>query len=318
MSVLVCGATGRLGQALVARLEAAGRSVRVLTRRPYRAMVLFGERVPMFEWHPLSEDIPAEATAGVTAVVHLMGESLSGRPTKDKLERIRISRVTATARLGGAFAGRPVRVVAASVPYLDRRPGRDSIDESEPRGIAKSALENMAQAHEAALEALSAQGARVVIVRLGLILAAEGVLPLLARLADRPLGLGLHGALIPAIDIEDAAALLESLLDRPDLEGPLHGVAPEPLRGEDLMALLAAAAGRTPRMIVPQRLIRRSVGEFAPFLTNRSRVVPRRLAEAGAVFLHPDPKASVARILMRDQPQPTKPARTWKFWQARP
>ena len=290
MGVLVTGATGRLGQALVARLQAEGRDVRILTRRLYRAIALFGDGLPIHEWHPLSEEVPPQAIDGVTAVAHFMGEPLAGRPTTDRIERIRTSRLTGTARLATAFARRRVRIVAASFPCLDRVVRRDPVDESEPRGKAKTTLESMAQAYEAALEAMSSQGASVAMVRLGLLLAPEGTLSAAARLADWRLGLDLRSALIPAIDIEDAAALFGGLLGRNDVQGFVHGMAPEPLRGEDLMALLAAASGAMPRVKLPDRLARRALGELTPFLLNGSHLVPRRLMEAGAVFLHPDPK----------------------------
>jgi uncharacterized protein len=316
MSVLVTGATGRLGQALVARLQAEGRDVRILTRRLYRAIALFGDGLRIHEWHPLSEEIPPAATAGVSVVAHLMGEPLAGRPTADKIERIRVSRLTATARLAAAFAGRRVRVVGASVPYLDGKARAEPIDESQPRGAAKSALESMAQAYEAALRAMAAEGASVAIVRLGLILAPEAGLSVPLRLADWRLGLGLENALIPAIDIEDAAALFGGLMDRSDLQGPVHGIAPQPLRGEDLMALLAEAAGRAPRVTLPRHLARRTLGELSPFFLNRSHVVPRRLIEAGAVFLHPDPKAGAARILAQRTAGSTLRLAMWPFARA--
>ena len=316
MSVLVTGATGRLGQALVARLQAEGRDVRILTRRLYRAIAVFGDSLPIHEWHPLSEEVPPAATAGVSVIAHLMGEPLAGRPTADKIERIRASRLTATARLAAAFAGRQVRVVAASVPYLDGKAQADPIDESQPRGNATSALESMAQAYEAALEAMAAQGPSVAIVRLGLILAPEGTLSVPVRLANWRLGLDLAGSLIPAIDIEDAAALFGGLLDRSDLQGPVHGIAPEPLRGRDLMALLAVAADRAPRVRLPRRLAHRFVGELSPFLLNRSHVVPARLMQAGAVFLHPDPKASAARILASPAAPSARRLSMWPFARA--
>ena len=317
MGVLVTGATGRLGQTLVARLQAEGRDVRILTRRPYRAIALFGDSLPIHEWHPFSEEIPAQAIAGVTTVAHLMGEPLAGRPTADKIERIRTSRLTATTRLAAAFAGRRVRVVAASVPSLDRIVRREPVDELEPRGKPKTALESMAQAYETALEAMASQGASVAIVRLGLLLAPDGTLSAPARLADWRLGLDLRRALIPAIDIDDAAALFGGLLDRNDLQGFVHGIAPEPLRGEDLMALLAAASGAMPRMKLPHRLARRAMGELMPFLLNGSHIVPRRLTEAGAVFLHPDPKTSVARILAQRTARSSRRLTVWPFARAR-
>jgi NAD dependent epimerase/dehydratase family enzyme len=298
MSVLVTGATGRLGQALVAHLLAEGRSVHILTRRPFRAATLFGDAVAIHEWHPLSEDVPIDALAGVTAVAHLMGEPFWGRASADKLQRIRQSRLTPTRRLVAGIAGRAVRLVAASVPCLGPHATDVQVEDGQPHSGSGTALGAVAREYEEILGAYGVQGASVAVVRLGLLLGlgSDGPLQRLAGLARR-FRLPLEGSRIPVIDVEDAAALFAGLLDRTALQGALHGVAPEPLRGEDLIACIAQASGKRPRLRLPRPLIRRSLGEFSAFLVNRAHVAPTRLLEAGATFRHPDPRMSLARAL---------------------
>jgi hypothetical protein len=299
MSVLVTGATGRLGQRLVARLLAGQKAVAILTRRPFLAAAMYGNRIPIHEWHPFTEDVPAEAVSGTTAVAHLGAEPWSGRSTAHKRERLHASRLTTTAKLLAAFGTRPVRIVTVSVPNIGHGQGSAPIDETVPRpATSRTRLEAVARAHEEAAMAGRSASTSLAIVRLGLLLGAEPPFPALDRLARRRVGLDLYDSLIPVIDVEDAAALVAGLLEHAQLEGPVNGVAPEPLRGEDLMRLVAEASGARPRVLLPRGFARSVAGELSPLLLNRACIVPRRLLEAGAIFMHPDPKVSLARTLM--------------------
>lgn len=90
-TTLVTGATGRLGQLVVARLVEKGQKVRILTRRPEAAFALFGSRVEiasgsfadrnsldnalngthrLFLLSPLSEALSLEQTAVIDAAVN--------------------------------------------------------------------------------------------------------------------------------------------------------------------------------------------------------------------------------------------------------
>lgn len=313
MSVLVTGGTGRLGQALIGRLLAEGRSVRILTRRPFRAAELYGDRVGIHEWHPLSEDVPEEALSGVTAIAHLMAEPLWGRTGASKLERIRVSRLTPTAKLVAALGQRRVRLVMASMPPLSSSPSPEA-EEQQDHAPDATPLSAIMRTHEDAAGACREQGSSLAIVRLGLVLGPDELLSPLTRLARWRACPALEGSLIPVIDIEDAAALFAGLLDQPVLEGVVNGVAPEPLRGEDLVKLVTQSCGVAPRVVLPRRLTRRIFGELSHFLLNRTPVTPRRLLEAGALFACPDPKISIARMLAeQSRGTPSRPLRVWPF-----
>ena len=75
MKVLVTGASGLIGSALVARLAAGGHEVVRLTRAEPRGP---GE----FRWDPAAGEIDPAALDGVDAVVHLAGETVAGRWTR--------------------------------------------------------------------------------------------------------------------------------------------------------------------------------------------------------------------------------------------
>ena len=78
--VTVTGATGLIGRRLVRALHERGDEVIVLSRSPDRARELYGFDAQ--GWDPGAGPAPAEALAGRDAVVHLAGEDVAQRWTK--------------------------------------------------------------------------------------------------------------------------------------------------------------------------------------------------------------------------------------------
>jgi NAD dependent epimerase/dehydratase family enzyme len=310
MRVLVTEATGDLGQVLVRRLVADGHAVSVLTRMPFLASSLLGSSVRVHEWHPLSEDLPADAVAGVSAVAHLMDEPVWGKPARDRLVHVKASRAAETEKLMAALAGRQVRLVAASRVCTSASPDAEIGKEDVPRQEPQAPFEAALLRHEERLAQARSAGNSVAVVRLGLVLGNADTLAPLRRLAMRRIGFSLEGSVIPAIDIEDAAALFAGLLDLPDIEGYLNGVAPEPLHGEDLVQAITDIGGR-PLIRMPRRAFTRYAGELAPSLLNRVAIAPSRLLQAGARFENPDPKVSLLRTLA---PPGTADSRRFRLW----
>lgn len=296
MTVLVTGATGCLGQVLVARLLAEGRRVAILTRRPFRARTLFADRVAIHEWHPLSEPVPAEALEGVTGILHLMGEPLAGAPSHDRFQLVLASRTNASRKLAEAIAGRQIRLIAASLAIGPDGDGGD-VDEDTAASREPTALERAVAAWEAEVLAAAVTGNSVANVRLGLMAGAGCPLAELVALARNGIALDLRGALIPAIDVADAAAMLSGLLAHPHLTGTILGIAPEPVKGEALARLLAAASPLPAPLRLPKALLRHRLGSVMALVDNRRRMVPKRLIELGAEFAVPDPLPSLERAV---------------------
>ena len=89
MNVLISGATGSFGSALIPALKADGHQVTRLTRSP-RSEDDIG-------WDPLAGEIDTARLGGHDAVVHLAGETLTEVPwTSEKKGRIMNSRAAGT------------------------------------------------------------------------------------------------------------------------------------------------------------------------------------------------------------------------------
>lgn len=305
MNILVTGATGLIGVKLVERLLREGHKVAIATRRPFRAEDLFAQRVRAFEWHPSCDAAPTAMADGIEAVVHLAAPA-SDAPGDD-------ARRLAADRLAVLFHGRPIRLVVA-MPIVAPT-GGDVMTEASRLAPADPARATDIAAAEARCNALAADSASVVIVRLGLLLDADGIFGDLADLARRGLEPRFAGACIPVIDPEDAVAMLAGLVGRPEFTGPVLGVAPEPLPGALLDAQLRRLRRFPLALPMGRRLVERRLGPLAALLYNRTRIVPQRLIEAGAGFLHPDARPRLEALVTRLASD--VPERAWP-WRAKP
>src|SRR5438552_2048881 len=97
MKILIAGASGLVGSALVSQLKAEGAEVTPLVRSAAKS----GE----IEWHPSHGTIDVPALEGSDAVINLAGEGIAnGRWTKEKKRRILDSRVNGTRLLSETMA----------------------------------------------------------------------------------------------------------------------------------------------------------------------------------------------------------------------
>jgi hypothetical protein len=169
MNILVSGASGQIGQALIPVLTAGGHRVICLVRFKPRG------REPLVYWDPAGGDIDTPTLEGFDAVVHLAGEPITGRWNAAKKRAIRDSRVKSTRLLCETLArlsSRPRVLVAASASgyYGDR--GDEVLREES--GAGSSFLSQVCQEWEAATGPAAARGIRVVNLRFGFVLSATG------------------------------------------------------------------------------------------------------------------------------------------------
>jgi uncharacterized protein len=279
-SVAVTGASGLVGTALCARLEADGARVLRLVRRPART-------AQELAWDPAAGRLDAAALEGVEAAVHLAGVNLAaGRWSARRKRELWASRVESTALLARTLAGlaRPPRVlaVASAVGYYGDR-GEALLDEGASRGAGF--LAELCEAWEAAAEPARAAGIRTVHVRTGVVLAGGG--GMLARLA--PLfALGLGGALgsgrqrMSWIALDDLLAVFRLVLREERWSGPVNAVAPDAPSNAEFTRALARVLRRPALLRVPAWAIRLGLGQLGrEALLAGQRVVPARLRAAG-------------------------------------
>ncbi len=302
MDVLISGATGLVGGRLTARLAAAGHRCRALSRDPAHARARVPALAEAYPWSPTEEPPPPEALRGVDAVVHLAGESVVGRWTEAKRRAIHDSRVIGTRNLVTALRALeapPTLVSASAIGFYGDR-GDLPLTESAPAG--EGFLADVCRGWEAAAAEAEALGARVVRLRIGLVLGARGG-ALDAML--RPFRLGLGGPLGGGlqwwswIHLEDVVGLIEQALVDDRLRGAVNATAPQPLRQREFARVLGRSLGRWAVLPVPRRALELALGDFASELLASRRVLPRAAEEARFAFAYPALEDALADLLRR-------------------
>jgi uncharacterized protein len=287
MNVLLTGATGLIGSALRPFLEARGCRVVSLRRRRGQAAA------PTAVWNPAERTIDLSSAGPLDAVVHLAGESIAQRWTSAAKERIRASRVDGTRLLCEAITRLPrppqTLVSASAVGFYGHR-GEELLDERS--GGGSGFLADTCREWEAATAPAAAQGIRVVLLRLGIVLTPPG--GALARMLPA-FRLGLGGRLGCGdqywswITLGDLLRAIWHVLEQEDFRGPANAVAPGAVTNADFTRTLAAALRRPTLAPVPAWAVKLLLGEMGmEALLASTRVSSTRLLETGFTFHHPE------------------------------
>jgi hypothetical protein len=303
MKVIVTGSTGLVGRALVRSLLSDGHSVTRLVRGEAQAFSAPGTKA--VHWEPEKGIVNAQELEGHDAAVHLAGEPIAeGRWDEEKKRRIRESRVQGTRLLAETLAGlneKPSALVSASAIgfYGDR--ADEALHEESASG--EGFLSEVCREWEKATLPASQAGIRVVHLRIGLVLSADGGgLPKMLT----PFKLGVGGRVgsgrqyMSWITLEDLVRIIRRALDDEHLRGPINAVAPDAVTNEEFTKSLGHALGRPTVLPVPAFAARLAFGEMADaLLLSSARVVPTRLQEAGFEFTHPQLEGALKHVLKK-------------------
>lgn len=301
MKVAVTGATGFLGTGLVQGLLSQGHGVHVLTRDVARALEKLPPGVTGAPFDGRTALAP-EALAGADAVIHLAGEPVAQRWSRDAKQRIHDSRVQGTRTLVEAMkaAGTVKRFVSTSaIGYYGGAREAEPLTEQSPPG--DDFLARVCVDWEA--EAWGARGAGIgtVVVRMGVVLHPDGgalhkMLPPFRMGAGGPVGSGRQ--YVSWIHREDAQALLRFALEHAPLEdGPVNATAPEPVTNAAFAHALGHALGRPSVMHIPAFVVKAAMGEMAKVVLEGQRVLPERARESGFTFRFPELEAALKHLL---------------------
>src|SRR5437016_11290076 len=278
MKILVAGATGLVGSALIPALESDASEITRLVRSSPKANEI--------EWHPNHGQIDAARLEGFDAIINLAGESIAeGRWTDEKKRKIRDSRVNGTNLLSEAIAKlatKPRVFLCASATgfYGDR--DDEILDETSESG-GGGFLATVCREWEDATEPATKAGVRVVNLRFGPILAREG--GMLGKMLT-PFKMGMGGKVgsgkqyISWVAIDDVLGAIKLALADDSIHGPLNVVSPNPVTNEEFTRMLGEVLSRPTVMSIPGFAARLAFGEMADemLLVGQSHV-PKKLKD---------------------------------------
>lgn len=239
-------------------------------------------------WDP-ARPISSETVSGFDAVIHLAGESIIGRWTAVKKEKIRESRIAGTSNLAQALANAKVKprvfISSSAIGYYGDR-GDEILKEESPAGTGF--LPEVCREWEVATEAAAEAGIRTVQIRTGIVLSTAG--GALAKMLT-PFKLGLGGIVgsglqwMSWIDVRDMVGAIQHIVKTDQLRGPVNLVAPTPVRNAEFTKTLASVLSRPAFFPMPAFVVKLVFGEMGEtVLLGSQRVEPRQLVASGYPF----------------------------------
>ncbi len=297
MKIAISGGTGFVGEALTEHFTSQGNHVFILTRNPDGRPPK--ENVTYVKW--LSEDADYTELAGVEAFINLAGETINGKWTDEKKDKILSSRIQATRemlRIIEKMDPKPHTLINASAIGYYGTSENEKFDE-QTTDAGNDFLAKVTEKWEA--EAIRAEqyGVRVVRTRFGLILdKEEGALPRMALpyklYAGGPIGSG--DQWYSWIHIDDIVYLIDFALHNESVTGPVNATSPHPVQMDDFGRLLGRTLNRPHWLPLPGIVLRTTLGEMSTLILDGQKVFPQIALERGYKFKYPTLSAALSAI----------------------
>lgn len=305
MKIVIAGGAGFIGRAM-ARAWASKHRLMVLTRAPERTQPLLPEGARAVGWDGKDLGEWVQQLEGADALINLAGESIAQRWTPAVKQRLWDSRVKTTELLVRAVqqVSVPPRLMlqASAIGIYEQSPDA-TLDESSPP--ASGFLAELGKAWEAAAQPVQERGVRLCVMRIGVVLGEGG--GALERMLT-PFKLGVGGPLgsgkqwLSWIHLDDVVGAAAFLTERGDLSGAFNFTAPNPVTMNEFAKTLGKVLLRPSLLRAPAFALRLMLGEAADLLLQGSRVLPKRLFEAGYVFKYPTLEDALRNLLASDKP----------------
>lgn len=294
MKVVVSGASGLIGSALVPALEAAGHDVLKLVRRePAGPSEL--------RWDPAAGQLAADRLRGVDAIVNLSGANIDRRWMDDAKREILESRTQTTgllARVAATLEPRPTTLLNAGGTGIYGNRGDDIL--TEEAGPGGGFLAEVMRQAEAASQPARDAGVRVVHFRQGIVLSREGgalrrMLPFFKLGVGGPVGSGKQWW--SWVSRSDAVSAYRFVLES-DIDGAVNLVSPNPATSTQFARALGRAVRRPAVLPAPGFAMKLLFGQKGEeVLLFGQRALPSRLLDAGFTFEQPTLDVALERAL---------------------
>ena len=297
MNILIAGASGFIGKALVDALKKHNK-ITVLGRNETILRQLFPINTTYCTWDTLFQ-LDAH---NYDAVINLCGYNIAARRWTDTAKKQLIdSRVTTSEILTNWMMhhkAKPHFLCANAVGIYGLQENGDEttldentvIDTSNPKDF----LSEIGIKWQAALQPAIDYGIPVTTTRFGVVLKkSDGMLKKLYPSFYLGLGsiIGDGAQMLSWIHIDDLVSAVSFLLNKPELSGPFNVTSPQPVSQAQFARALAKTMHRPLFFKIPSFLIRLLFGEMGEcLLLKGQRVIPKRLLDIGFQFRYPSIK----------------------------
>lgn len=300
MNVLITGATGLIGQEIVKQCHKKGFNVHYLTTS--KSKLNTESNYKGFYWNPKNNEIDHNCFEGVSAIINMVGASISKRWTDDYKKVILESRTKTVQLLQDTIKTHNYKidnVVSASAIGIYPTSLVNYYEETNTE-ISESFLGKVVHEWEDAVDGFKTLGCKVAKIRIGLVLATNGgALPEIIK----PMKFGAGAAFGSGkqwqswIHIQDLAKLFVFALEH-KLEGIYNGVAPNPVSNEDLTKV-AASVLEKPLILpnIPRLPMKLALGEMHILLFESQRVSSQKIESSGFNFKYVNLRPALEDLL---------------------
>jgi hypothetical protein len=300
MTVLITGATGLIGQEIVKLCHAQEITVHYLTTS--KSKLSTEANYKGFYWNPNTNEIDHNCFNGVSAIINLVGASISKRWT-DKYKKEILNSRTKTAQLLQDTIikhGYEIEHVVSASAIGVYPTSLTNYYEEDSKQVSGTFLGKVVEQWEAAVDGFKTLGSKVAKVRIGLVLAKDGgALPQIVKPirfgAGAAFGDGKHWQ--SWIHVQDLADIFMYLLQH-QLEGVYNAVAPNAVTNKELTKVAANVLKR-PLILpnIPKFVMRLALGEMHILLFESQRVSSQKIENKGFNFTYANLRPALEDLL---------------------
>ena len=292
MNILIAGATGFIGNALVSFLKGRGHVLTALVRDVNRAPEQLGTDVKFISFGSADRELITEFENS-EVVLNLVGRPLApSRWSKAKKKEFFDSRVGVTKRIVSIMrhckSPPSILVSASAVGYYGDQFGEE-ITETSSKG--DGFLADLCDLWEKAAFEAEDFDTRVCALRIGVVLGREGgFLKQLSLPFEMGMGsyIGNGNQWVPWIHYLDLLRIIDFVINNESISGPINCTSPRPVTGKNFAKSLAPILGAKILIGLPRLFLRLVFGEGEKVLTSSQRAYPTLLQEKEFQFVHED------------------------------
>ncbi len=300
MTVLVTGATGLIGQEIVRQCHAEGIDVHYLTTS--KSKLSTEDNYKGFYWNPKNNEIDHNCFKGVSAIINMVGASISKRWTDSYKKEILESRTQTAQLLQDTIKAHSYKIdylVSASAIGIYPTSLTNYYEETHAE-VSDTFLGEVVEQWEAAVDVFKTLGCKVAKIRIGLVMAKDGgALPEIVK----PIKFGAGAAFGSGkqwqswIHVEDLAGIFVYALQY-QLEGIYNGVAPNAVSNQELTKLAANILQR-PLILpnIPKFVMKLALGEMHILLFESQRVSSQKIENKGFHFKYANLRPALEDLL---------------------
>jgi uncharacterized protein (TIGR01777 family) len=302
MRVLITGATGLVGQALVDLCHENGVEVNYLSTS--RNKIESQSNYKGFYWNPSKSEIDLESLKEVSVIINLAGASVAKRWTSAHRKAILNSRIDSLHTLKKALSETKHEVehlISASAIgiYKDSLTKFHEEDDFEQ---GDNYLADVVDQWEKAADEFSSLSIKVAKIRIGVVLSAEGgalekMKEPIEKYIGAPLGSGKQWQ--SWIHISDLANLFYHVMEN-QLEGVYNAVSPNPVNNKELTECISKQLDK-PLFLpnVPGFVLKLILGEMSTIVLASQLVSSKKILDAGFQFKYAQLQPAMASLLKK-------------------